>query len=359
MTLRDGQSWAMTDRPTVLVARLDGLGDVLLTEPAVRAIAASARVVMLCSSQGARAAELLDTVDQVVVYDTPWIISDPDPVDAPGFDSMREQIAGLGAESAVVFTSARQSPLPTALMLRLAGVPRIGAYSYTYAGSLLDVRLRDEPPAGAVPHEVERNLALAESMGYAPPTDRRMLVQGQWLSVDVAADLPANFVVVHPGSSASARTLPAARWAAIVEALTDAGHTVVLTGIPDERTLRVVNAAPKAVSLVGRLEFGQLATVLARAEALCVGNTGAMHLAAAVGTPIVACMPPTMPIEAWRPWMVDHVVLNVDVPCAQCHQRTCPYATHPCTAIEPAEVLHALERLVRRRSQHLPAIGVA
>ncbi|HTH07537.1 MAG TPA: glycosyltransferase family 9 protein [Ilumatobacteraceae bacterium] len=349
----------MAERPTVLVARLDSLGDVLLTEPAVRAIAESTRVVMLCSSQGARAAELLDAVDQVVVYDSPWIVADPDPVDSPAFDSMREQLVGLAADSAIIFSSAHQSSLPTALMLRLAGVPRIGAYSQAYAGSLLDVRLRDDPLAEAVPHEVERNLALVEAMGYSPPTERRMMVQGHWLPADVANDLPPHFVVVHPGSAGSARTLPAARWAAIVEALTDAGHTVVLTGIPDERTLRVVNAAPKAISLVGRTEFGQLATVLARAEALCVGNTGAMHLAAAVGTPVVACMPPTVPIEGWRPWMVDHSILNVDVPCAPCYQQTCPYATHPCTMVEPHDVVQALERLVRRRAQHLPALGVA
>ena len=64
----------------VLVARLDSLGDVLLAGPAVRAVAASAKVTMLVRRGFGEAAELLAGVDDVIEFDAPWVLFDPPPV---------------------------------------------------------------------------------------------------------------------------------------------------------------------------------------------------------------------------------------------------------------------------------------
>ena len=61
------------------------------------------------------------------------------------------------------------------------------------------------------------------------------------------------------------------------------------------------------VDLGGRTTFAELATVLAAAEAVVVGNTGAAHLAVAVGTPVVSVYAPTVPASRWRPWRQPHV----------------------------------------------------
>jgi ADP-heptose:LPS heptosyltransferase len=147
-----------------LVARLDSDGDVLLAGPAVRAVAAgSTSVTLLVSPAGEQAARLLPGVDEVLVYDCPFTGFVPPPVDADDTLALVERLRGH--DCAVVLTSYHQSPLPLALLLRLAGVPRIVASSEDYPGSLLDVR---HPPGG--PHEVQRGLSLAAAAGFPCPS---------------------------------------------------------------------------------------------------------------------------------------------------------------------------------------------
>jgi ADP-heptose:LPS heptosyltransferase len=84
---------------------------------------------------------------------------------------------------------------------------------------------------------------------------------------------------------------------------------------------------------MGRTDLPALAGVLAGARGVCVGNTGVMHLAAAVGTPTVVAYAPTVPLERWRPWRVAHrVVGNQRVPCARCHKTVCPLPVQTCLA---------------------------
>src|SRR6185437_3463989 len=156
---------------TVLVARSDSAGDVLVTGPAIRAVAAGAeRVVMLCGPRGRAAAELLPGVDALIQAELPWIDPDPAPVEPADLRLLIKELADVDADEALIFTSFHQSPLPLALLLRMAGVARISAISDDYPGSLLDVRHR--VPAG-IP-EPERALSLAVAAGYQPDDDLRL-----------------------------------------------------------------------------------------------------------------------------------------------------------------------------------------
>jgi len=150
-------------KPHVLVARLDNAGDVLLAGPAVRAVAAGTRrVTMLCGPQGEAAAELLPGVDEVLVYDAPWVAFEPGPLDREETLALVDEVSSLKPDQAIIFTSFHQSPLPLALLLRMAGVPFIAATSVDYPGSLLDVRHRIIEDI----HEVERSLDLVGTVGY-------------------------------------------------------------------------------------------------------------------------------------------------------------------------------------------------
>src|SRR4051812_44134628 len=127
----------------VLAVRLDNDGDVLLAGPAVRALAAGAdRLTLLCGPRGRHAAALLPGVDDVLVWRAPWIDLEPDPVDRAEIDALVDALRALRLDAAVIFGSFHQSPLPTALLLRMAGVARIAATSVDYPGALLDVRHR-------------------------------------------------------------------------------------------------------------------------------------------------------------------------------------------------------------------------
>ena len=111
----------------VLVARLDSLGDVLLAGPAVRATAAGARVTMLVRTGLDEAAELLPGVDDVIEYDAPWVLFDPPPVCAHAVAELLSAVEARHFDAALVLTSYHQSPLPLALLLRMAEVGWIGA----------------------------------------------------------------------------------------------------------------------------------------------------------------------------------------------------------------------------------------
>lgn len=331
---------------TVLVVRSDSAGDVLVTGPGLRAVAAHARrVVLLCGPRGRAAAGLLPGVDEVVEWPLEWIDPNPAPVDPQRIGRLVRRLAAVGADEAVIFTSFHQSPLPLALLLRLAGVPRIAAISDDYPGSLLDVRHR--VPSG-VP-EPERALSLAAAAGHALPADDEPRLRLRRDAVPAAPSQlgPPGYVVVHPGSSASARACPPELAARIVRVLADAGHRVVVTGGPGERELTARVAAAGGTDLGGRTGLAELAGIIADAGALVVGNTGPAHLAAALGTPVVSLFAPTVPFGQWGPYRVPTVRLgDADAPCRDTRSTGCPVAGHPCLAgVDPAAVLDAVRLL--------------
>jgi ADP-heptose:LPS heptosyltransferase len=345
----------MTDRsrPHTLVARLDSAGDVLLQGPAVRAVAAhSRRVTLLCGPRGRAAAELLPCVDRVVGFRAEWIDPEPRPVSEAAIEELLATVREAAPDIGVILTSFHQSPLPLALLLRLAGVGRIGAISDDYPGSLLDVRHRLDA-GGPEPHEVERSLSLVEAMGFAlpPSDDGRLRIRRRRgrPPPEVAAHRP--YVVVHPGASVPARAWSLERHRELVELLIAEGRRVVVTGSAEEvaLTARVAPSRPEVLDLGGRLSWAALAEVLNAADAVVVGNTGPAHLAAAVGTPVVSLFAPVVPAARWRPWRVPHVLLGrQDAPCAGSRARLCPVRGHPCldtvTAEEAARAVRSLAR---------------
>ncbi len=330
-------------KPHVLAVRQDNNGDVLLAGPALRALASGAsRMTLLCGPSGAAAARTLPGVDDVVVFEAAWIEAEPHAVERVNVDAFIDRLAAMRVGFAVIFTSFHQSPLPAALLLRMAGVPRIAAISDDYPGALLDVRHRGVADDA---HEVERALALARAAGFTLPPD-----DGGRLQMRAASDNPAAgaaYVVVHPGATVPARAWNPASNRDLVAALRARGERVVVTGSAGERALCAFVAADGAENLAGRTDFATLARVIADARALVAGNTGAAHVAAAVGTPVVSLFAPTVPAARFRPWMVPHVLLgDQTIACRGCRARACPFEGQPCLgAVRVDDVLNALAAL--------------
>jgi ADP-heptose:LPS heptosyltransferase len=331
----------------VLVVRLDSLGDMLICGPAIRAVSAhSDRVTVLAGPGGAAAAALLPGVDDVLVWRCPWIVADPPDVDAADLDDVVRRVAAVEVTEAVILTSFHQSALPTALLLRLAGVARISAVSTNYPGALLDVRLSE--PADAP--EPERMLAIVAGAGFVPPADDDGRLRIMVPQADVAGLPAAPFVVVHPGVSAPARGYPRFRWREAVAALTGAGWPVVLTGSAAEKdlTAELAEGLVGAVDFGGRLELNELATVIAASSAVVVANTGPAHLAAALDRPVVSLFAPVVPASRWAPYRTRSVVLgDQDAPCRGTRAQVCPVPGHPClTSVTGRDVLGAVTQLL-------------
>lgn len=333
----------------ILAVRLDSAGDVLCAGPAVRAAAASGRrVTMLTGPLGAEAARLLPGAAEVLEWPCPWILASAPPVRAADVEWIVDQIRRRRIAEALILTSFHQSPLPTALVLRLAGVGRISAISPDYPGSLLDLRV---PDPGDVP-EPARMLRVAQAAGFGLPAG-----DDGWLRIVAAPSLAAlpidpqltqdPYVVLHPGASAPARAWSAARCAEAVDALSDAGWRVLVTGSADERALTALVAGRRGADLGGRLTLAQLGAVLGGARAVIVGNTGPAHLAAAVGAPVVSLFSPVVPAARWAPHTPARRVLgDQHAPCRATRAVQCPVPGHPCLeSVAAADVVEAVAQL--------------
>lgn len=367
----------------VLVARLDSVGDILLAGPAVRAVAASAaRVTMLVGRGRTAVARLLPGVDEVIEFEAPWVVPDPGGLDPTRVEALVAQVRDARVDAGLILTSFHQSPLPLALLLRLAGVGWLGAISEDYPGSLLDLRhLLPEEPVD-VP-ESERALSLARAAGFTldgpatlavrqplpdvsglvgasprtgafPERERGERSGGRGGSSPLRAQ---PYVVYHPGADAPARRPGAEQSRAIVAALVAAGHRVVVTGSPAESTLTGFVAAGQALDLTGAVDLAGLAAVLEGAEVVVAPNTGPAHLAAAVGTPVVSLFAPVVPPERWAPYGVPVVLLgDQSAPCRLSRARHCPAAGHPCLdTVAPAAVVDAVASLLANPPSAPPA----
>lgn len=307
------------------------MGDVLVSAPAVRAIAAHGEVWMLCSPAGAGAARMLPGVHRVLVWDCPWIGNPAPDATAESMAELQALVSQCSPSEAVILTSFHQSPLPLALQLRLAGVERISAASVDYAGSLLDVRLRPGEDFPEDQPEPRRALAIAAAAGFSPPRrdDDRLRVIVKCDAEPLVGSLP--YIAVHPGASVPSRQWPAQRYRDLVRMLAGLGWNVVVTGDSSEEELTAYVAGEHALDLGGRTDLEHLAAVLASASALVAGNTGPAHLAAAVGTPVVSLYSPVISASRWAPHGVPVALLgDQEAACRGTRARECPIAGHPC-----------------------------
>jgi ADP-heptose:LPS heptosyltransferase len=359
----------------VLVARLDGAGDVLLTGPAARAVAAApdTEVTLLCGPAGEAAGRLLPGVRRVLVWASPWVVNPAPAVSGSDIWRVVAKLAEHPFDEGVLLTSFHQSPLPTALLLRLAGVGRLTGASVDYPGALLDVRLRPgDGPGDDLPEDIpepERALRIAAAAGFAlpPDDDGRLAVRRPPPVHRLLGPIARRpYVVLHPGAAVPARRWPVEHFRRAATRLEQLGLGVVVTGGPDERglTASVAGGCGRALDLGGRTDLPELAGVLAGAAVVVAGNTGTAHLAAAVGTPIVSLFAPVVPAVRWRPYRVAQVLLgDQDAPCRDTRARDCPVPGHPCLAsVTPEQVVAAVLRLrggpACRAGAKTPALAV-
>ena len=355
MRLQVHAQWQEVRR--VLAVRLDNLGDVLVTTPAIHAIRESlpeVSISLLASQIGAQAGKLNPDIDDVVVYSAPWM----DAWRRLPLDPAREaeSIARLSEgryDAAVIFTSFRQSPLPAAYLAYLAGIPFRLAASIDGPGSLLTTRHRH--PERAM-HEVERGLDLVAAVGMHASDDRLVLSVPDSAREEIAGFVSGRrpLFVVHPGCSMPARTYPWELYVEVIDTLVqDLGARVVVTGADDEQPLVdaiLAHVQPwtrtYAVAAAGSLAFPAFCALIEAADVVVTNNTGPMHMSAALGTPVVALFALTNPPEQWGPWKVPHRMLWHEVPCRLCYSRVCP-TTHDCLReVRPADVVQATADLL-------------
>jgi lipopolysaccharide heptosyltransferase II len=352
----------------ILAVRLDAMGDVLMTTPALRAIRSSARdarLTLLTSEAGAEVARHVPEVDAVIAWDPPWMPSAPGSSTASADLVFADGLRERGFDGAVVFTVHSQSPLPAALLLHLAGIPRVLAHCRETPYALISDWVPEPEADRATRHEVRRQLDLVGHVGFTsdderlsfrvPPEAMRNLRDHVLPRLGIQPGDGRPWVVVHPGASApSRRYRPDGYARAVGRLVREDGVSVVFTGSVGEIALveeiRAGMEAP-SMSLAGELTLGELSALLAIAPLLIANNTGPVHLAAALGTPVVDLYALTNPQHG--PWMTPSRVLNVDVPCKGCRRSVCPLGHQACLSlVHPDRVVDAARELLAEFPVH-------
>lgn len=355
----------------VLALRLDQLGDVLMTTPALAALREqlpAAQITLLTSPAGGALAPHLPWLDAVWTAQVPWMPGAADHAadGAVADTALLRRLAAGAFDAAVIFTVCTQSALPAALACRLAGIPLRLAHARENPYALLTDWVPDPDrvhPGGdpqATRHEVRRQLALVGTIGCTTADERlrftlRAADHAEAQAALAAAGVGAQFALLHPGASAPSRRWPAARFGQVAARLARAGLVPLVAGSAAERALvdeAVAAAAPARVhAFAGTLSLGGLAALIARAQVLVGNNSGPAHIAAALGTPIASLYAMTNPQHT--PWRVRHRLLQHDVPCRGCLKSVCPERHHACLegVDVPAVVAAALE-LARTRQRH-------
>jgi ADP-heptose:LPS heptosyltransferase len=305
----------------LLVVRLDALGDVLMSTPAIQAIRQSspqARITLLGSRSGVALARHVPAIDDVIAYDAPWLKtpSRGDLTDRRVLTALRRG----NFDAALIFTACHQSPVPAALMCRLAGIPlRLGHCRDNPHDLLTDWVPEPDECEDGVRHEVARQLDMVRSVGFHAANERLVF---RYAATDVlnmrrkfvaaGGDMNRPYIVVHPGAAADSARYPADRFGAAADGIgLDSGCQVVYTGGHDEVAVvaraRAAMSAP-SISLAGQLTLGELAALIAGAQVAVCNSSGTAHMAAALETPVVVLYALSAPQHA--PWRTRAHVLN-------------------------------------------------
>ena len=171
----------------------------------------------------------------------------------------------------------------------------------------------------------------------------------QWLAERALAGTA--IAALAPGAAHATKRWPVAHWSALGERLRAAGYRTVVVGGPEDRGLaQQLVAAGAAASAAGEFSLQETGALLQRARVVVSGDTGVMHMATGVGTPVVALFGPTVAQFGFFPYSARSVVLERELACRPCSATgtaACPLGHHRClTDIAPADVAAAVERLV-------------
>ena len=353
------------DQPTlaevreVVVLRLDRIGDVLMSLPALftlRAALPRARIRLAVgpwSQEIARRAP----VDEVVVWSAPWAARRGEARDSARALWRRARALGKdGLDLAVDL----QGDLRASLLLAATGARRRVGYANTGGAYLLT----DVVPLDETVSWVEQNqAAVAVALRAAnvtvpapvdPPRGQDRERTASLLERLGLSSVRRPLIGIHPSGGRLVKQWDPARWAEVAARLeTEFGGTVVITGAADDRPLAEAVARGlrgKAVDLTGRLGVDETMAVIAGLDLFLSPDTGPMHMACAVGTPSVAVFGPSDPARYFSGRAPRHVVVRAALWCAPCNLIRKP--PEECAGADPPECL----RLVGVDEVHAAAV---
>lgn len=332
----------------ILLVKLSALGDVIQTLPVLAALKRGRpglRIHWVVEEEQADLLEGHPLIDRLLVFPRRRIlrlVRDLRTL-SRGLALARDFVRALRAESYDAVLDL-QGLLKSALVVALARSPRKVGFANHREGSpwVLTEKL---PPYDPDLHAVRRYLSAAAHLGgFEEPVEFPLPSYPPAREVSRRMGLPAPpWVVFIPATRWPTKLWPERNWRTLASMVAGSGRPLLWIGGPGDRAY-ISRLVVEGIDLSGRLNLKELAGVLSGAAAVVSVDTGPMHLAAALGRPVVALFGPTAP---WRtgPFGEGHRVLRTGLPCSPCFRRRCP-EPRCLSGISPEEVFAALREVL-------------
>ena len=285
--------------------------------PILKSLFPHANVSMLLRSYTKDVASGAEGLSEILAYDHNGKLKS-------FFEMLRELRLGRYDLAIIAFPRFRIS-----LLLWLAGIPARLGTGYRWYSFLFNLRVFEHRKVGQK-HESEYNLGLLKGLGVEPPVppkpavrfseEDRLVALALMHELGIQKDDP--WIILHPGSGGSARDWKAQNFGALATHLAEKGFTVAVTGGPGEDSLvaEVVKCSNGGgVPVVNRLNLKQLAALISFARLFVSNSTGPLHIASAVGTPVIGFYPdiPACSAVRWGP-LTDRRVVFIP------NRKNCP-----------------------------------
>jgi heptosyltransferase-2 len=333
--------------PYVLTVRFSSIGDILLTTPLFRAIRHAhpgARVTVLTKREYVPLLSHNPHVDLVLgLAPNRPLLSLASELRGDGYTHLLDLHDNLRSRALRLLVPGNWRTYPKH---RLARAWLIRAKRNRY---------RDRRPVA------ERYFSAARDLGVKPdgsPPDFFLGSEAgeqasEWLRT-VGLEDESNIVAVAPGAAHATKRWPLDHWQALVARARESGAAVIIVGGPGDRDLGAALAkegSGRVANAAGVFGLQGTGALLQRAGVVVSGDTGVMHMATAVGTPVVALFGPTVEAFGFFPYTRKASVLELPLPCRPCTAQgssKCPLGHHRCMIdIQPGVVYETLRRTSR------------
>ena len=337
-----------SDVKRLLIVKLSSIGDVIHALPIVRSLKEQRPDMTLGWVVKKRCADLLrgnPNIDRLFIVP-----------DRPQASDLLRLSGELRRENYDVALD-MQGLMMSGLITRLSGAPRRIGLDRNREGNSFFLTDAVVPGRDPMRHAMDILNGFTTELGLLPARlDRRedYLADSETEFADsVLCRLPKPLIALNVGASTLYKRWPRPHWIEAARALTAAGFGLALLAGPSETddssaVEEALNMPEHIINLGGRTTLRGLASVLARCDLLVTGDTGPMHLAAAVGTPTVALFGPTNP-ERTGPYGSAHAVLWKQIACSPCYRHpTCQGRVDCLRLITPGEVVEAVLNQISR-----------
>ena len=353
MKVRSSRSIPFDTEQPVLVRGTNWIGDVIMTLPAISAIRRSlprSRITVLAKPWVAELYRISPDVDAVMEYESP---GQHDGI--AGMCRLAGQLHGEGFAMAILL----QNAMEAAIIAWLARIPLRMGYNSDGRGILLTHSVQRTKEIRTV-HQIHYYLEMLKSLGFQPAGDKPRLQTGEEFR-NISRNILNRYHVTPEdtlvGMAPGATFGPAKMWfprrfAAVGDRLCDAfAARVMLFGSKGDRERAEAvqqYARHPFINLAGTTSLQEAIALIGTCRLFITNDSGLMHLAGALGIPLVAVFGSTNPVTT-SPVGEDSIIIHRDVACSPCLKKVCPTDFRCMDLISADDVYDAAEQLLLKR----------